>query len=155
MVTSPPKPVAYKVFWYVLGLSIAVMGVLSLLAWIKLDAIEDIDYRIAQFYGFSNKLFYANFISYLILLSIAAYIHRKHSRRRYYLLACGTFLLFSYIGYGLLNRKLIAVIQSYDLPESTLAFNTYFGILLSVAGLLMTLVVFIGISMRKRKLPIS
>ncbi len=153
MATSQPsKPfTATKLIWYTAGLATVFMSILAMLAWWALDADDDIQYRIVQFYSFSKKLFYTNLISYLILLIIAAYLHRSQNHRGYYLLACGIFLLFAYVGYGLLNNKLILAYQTFDMQEGMLAFNTYFGILLSVSAVLMAGVVFIGVSMKRKK----
>lgn len=152
METHNPKTfTAAKLYWYVLAPCTILMAVLALLAYWALGSGNDAGQRIVNYYSFYNKLFYLNLFSYIVLLALAGYLHRRRGKRLYYLPAATVFVAFANISFGVLAPKLFLLRQEADMATTNTDASMLFAIALSIIGVLMALLVFVGIYLAARK----
>jgi cytochrome bd-type quinol oxidase subunit 2 len=152
--TSQPKntlPTATRLYWYAFGLCSLLLFALAGLAWFALDAGENIEERINQYRSFGSKLFYINLISFLVLLVLAAYHHKKYSKVWFYIPGLLLFIFVASVHYTVLNEKLFLLKQAYDMDGGSFSMNQFLAIGLSIISVLMTAVVMVGVKLLGRK----
>lgn len=140
-----------KFFWYSLLVYVLAGGILAFLGWYNLSFGADISIRLLTFEKYNNWLFYFNIITFLFMVLVAAYKHRSHNQSLFYIPPYLVFVLFSFVGYGILGEQAFKLRQEYGMHGGGFSVNGLVSIALSVTGVLFTVLVFVGVLMLKRR----
>lgn len=139
-----------KLYWAVWASSALVMGILALLGWYSLS-FGDANERFVNYYYYSRILFYANLFSFFLLLALSAYKQKSSKQSLFYIPTYLLFAVFTFILYSLLNEKEFHLRQLYDLDDGGFSMNHVYSTLLSVIGVLIAVVIYVGVLMTNRK----
>jgi hypothetical protein len=140
-----------KLYWYLFIISFSALSTLSLLAWYSLSFGDDISARFANFQVYGKALFLFNVISYIVMLILAAYKHRYQNAWVFYIPHYLLFVLFSFIGFSVLGEQNFHLRKEYDMDGGGFSINGLLSIGLSVISVLMSVLVFVAVTVLKRK----
>lgn len=141
---------ATKLYWILFGAAAIVLGVLALLGWYAIS-FGDVKFRFYNYNQYSSLLFYANLISFFVLLVLSAYKQMSNGQSLFYFPTYLLFAVFSFILFSVLNEKEFHLRQLYDLNGGSFSMNHIFSTALSVIGVLVTVLVYVGVLMLKRR----
>jgi cell division protein FtsW (lipid II flippase) len=140
-----------KLYWYLFVISFSALSTLSFLGWYSLSFGDDISARLVKYHTYSKGLFFFNIVSYCIMLLVAAYKHRYQDKAMFYIPHYLLFVLFSFIGFSVLGEQNFHLRKEYDMDGGGFSVNGLLSIGLSVISVLMSVLVFVGVTVLKRK----